>query len=212
MKKKQLKKLVKDYERNLAGAMDRGADLAIANADLKRENDALLEDNIALKNDVSKLAELTAFYGTTLAKIKEETEKKVFISGVSTDKRKKTTTVTWSDGRETTVKCDKEDEFDEQKGVLLCIAKEVMSYDEYGALVSGKYVFKPQLKDRKLPTKIYMNLSSSDKAVRLRAQKQWEKIPENVRQATKAEVRNKLEGAVAIGCSCGGCSGGCAHS
>ena len=88
-------------------------------------------------------------------------------------------------------------------------------YQNYRTLLEAaarKYVFKPQLKDRKLPTKIYMNLSSSDKAVRLRAQKQWEKIPENVRQATKAEVRNKLEGAVAIGCSCGGCSGGCAHS
>ncbi len=203
MKKKQLKKLIKSYERNLADAMDRGADLAIANADLKRENDALIKDNIALKSDVSKLAELTAFYGTTLAKIKEETENKaIFIAGVNTDKRKKTTTVTWSDGRETTVKCEKDDVFDEQKGVLLCIAKEVMSYDEYGALVSGKYVFKPQLKDRKLPTGIYMNLSSPDKAVRIKAQKQWEKIPERIRQATKAEVRNKLEGAVALSCNC----------
>jgi hypothetical protein len=41
------------------------------------------------------------------------------------------TTVKWSDGTTTTVKCDAEDAYDPEKGVLLCFAKRLFAGGKY---------------------------------------------------------------------------------
>ncbi len=184
MKKKELKEEVRNLKEN------NRKNQALAR-ELDNENCQLKEEVRQLKEDVHSLSEIAAFYGTVSRVLGDNIPGSVYIKAINTDKRKKTTTITWTDDSTTTVKCGKEDTFDEQKGILYCIAKKVMTPPEYTALTSGNPVYKKG--GRKLPVKIYLGLFSKNADERKKYQKSWEKIPGPVRQATKAFVNNVAE-------------------
>ena len=155
----------------------------------KNEAYRLAQENLSLKEDLSKLSELVQFYdevSTVLGMfIRENADvlDGVYVRKVS--RNDKTTTIKWSDGSKTTAKCLDEDTYDAQKGALICIAKKFLPASDVRKALSTE---EDKVKNRGRLEHVYKSLNHSDRDVRIAAQREWEALPFKTRQSVKAKI------------------------
>lgn len=97
------------------------------------------------------------------------------------------TTITWSDGIETSVKRMKGEKNDTHTAIAYAIAKRVLGTTSIADVV--EYYQGDHSKDAKY-LRIYRALNSKSPMQRVKAQKAWEKLPESKRQSIKAIAKN----------------------
>lgn len=99
-----------------------------------------------------------------------------------------TTTVTWSDGTTTTVKRQKGEKYDRQSAISYAITKKVLGNTSIAEVVES---YDESHKNDAKYARIYRALRSKSARNRIRAQKAWEKVPENKKASIKARIANE---------------------
>ena len=183
MKKKDLKRKNKEMRRDMKTLYNEFTNLCFRTQELLEDYDDLVAKQGALELCCAKLL-------TENSQLKEEISSinnNVSLSIEKVNWENDKTTVTWSDGTSTMVTRQKGEKYDRQSAIAYAIAKKVLGNTSVANVVEN--FSEDNSKDEKY-VKIYKALNSKTSRNRIKAQKEWEKIPQSKRQSIKARVAN----------------------
>lgn len=198
MKKKELKLVIKDLEKEIILLQNKLKQSNEENVKLSQNMNNILKNVVCkkefemLENNYNQLmwayqmeAIKSSVYKTEMEKINEKDCCFYEIERVIVQDKKRKVIVVWKDGSKTVAKCAPEDTFDVQTGLMICLARRV--YGEVLEEVLLPYTYTPDLVNA---MKAYINLEHPDYKVRSEAAKNWEVLKKPMRQSAKAHLEN----------------------